>query len=155
VFYNLRDQVGTARAVSSRISKTRDDALEALRWLAGTKKGRTLPRFPVIGVALLLALLSIFVAIYYLNRRPVKRGRATDVWFYNEMNDILARKGIKRTPSVTPAEFALRLSAEKKGVYEGVLYITNIYNNVRFGGHKVGEDELSFIKEALERLKKS
>lgn len=156
VFYNLRDQVGTAKAVSNRISKTRDDALEALRWLAGTKKGRTLPRqFPEMGVVLLLVLLTISAAIYYLKGRPGKRGRAADVWFYKKMNVILARKGIKRPSSVTPAEFAFRLSTEKKGVYEGVLYITNIYNKVRFGGYTLEEQELYALREALELLNRT
>jgi hypothetical protein len=156
VFYNLRDQVGTARAVSSRISKTRDDALEALKWLAGTKKGRALPRqLPVLGVVLLLALLLTSAVIFFINRRPWKRGRVADVWFYNEMNDILVRKGIKRPPSATPAEFALKLSAEKKGVYEGVQYITNLYNKVRFGGHTLEDEELYALREALELLKRT
>jgi len=118
------------------------------------KEGRTLPHLPVEGIVLLLAILSIAAVIYFLSRRTGKRGHATDVWFYKKMNDILARKGIKRPPSVTPAEFATKLSAEKGRVYENVLYITDIYNRVRFGGHSPGEDELSSIKEALELLNK-
>ena len=155
VFYNLRDQMGAAREVSSRLSKTRDDFLETLKWLAGMKKGGALPRPSVTVVVLLLAILLVSVAAYYTKRRPGKRRHSADVWFYNEMNKILARKGIKRPPSVTPAEFALRLSAEKEGLYEAVMSITETYNKVRFGGHRVGEEDLSLIKEALELLKRN
>lgn len=155
VFYSLHDQIGTARSVSTRLSKAKDDALQALRWLAATKKANTLPsQLPVMGVVLLSAILLTAAAFYLISRRPGKRGHAADVWFYKKMNDILARKGIKRPPSVTPVEFALRLSAERKGVFEGVLYITNTYNKARFGGHMVKEDELSALREALELLKR-
>jgi len=104
---------------------------------------------------LLSAILSISAAVYYLNRRPGKRGRAADVWFYKNMNDILARKGIKRPPSVTPAEFAAILLAEKGRAYEKVLYITETYNKVRFGGRSVGKDESAALREALDMLSRN
>ncbi len=154
VFYNLRDQAGMAREVSNRLTRTRDDALEALTWLAGTK-GRALPRLPVTAIVLLLVILSISVAIFYLKRKHGKQRRAADIWFYNEMNKILARKGIKRPPSATPAEFALKYTDEKEEAYKGVLYITELYNKVRFGGYRVGEEESAALRDALDLLRRN
>ena len=79
------------------------------------------------------------------SRRQVNRDAST-VLFYERLLALLARRGVKRDPDLTPLEFAGSLD------FQPALSITRAYNRVRFGGQQLSRAELKEIQQALEEL---
>jgi transglutaminase-like putative cysteine protease len=77
-----------------------------------------------------------------LSKRQVNRDAST-VGFYERLLDLLARRGVKRDPDLTPLEFASGLD------FQPALSITRAYNRVRFGGQELSPAELREIEKAL------
>lgn len=71
---------------------------------------------------------------------------ATTVVFYERLLALLARRGVKRDPDLTPLEFADTLGLQP------ALAITRAYNRVRFGGQQLSAAELREIESTLEQL---
>jgi hypothetical protein len=96
-------------------------------------------------------------AIYWLRKRfdfrsflhiRSKRKKAhASVEFYKKLIELFAARGINKPASMTPIEFAEKLSNED------ALAITWLYNKVRFGGHKLTAQESKDIEERLGRIK--
>ncbi len=78
-----------------------------------------------------------------INHEPI----ASAVAFYQEMLDALARVGYRRLPEQTPQEFARAVALPK------VSQITGLYQQVRFGGKQLSEDEISHLESALKELR--
>ena len=72
----------------------------------------------------------------------VNRDGSTVV-FYERLLALLAHRGVKRDPDLTPLEFASGLD------FQPALAITRAYNRVRFGGQQLSSAELSEIEKAL------
>jgi hypothetical protein len=77
-----------------------------------------------------------------LSRRQVDRDASTVV-FYERLLALLALRGVKRDPDLTPLEFASGLD------FQPALSITRAYNRVRFGGQELSPAELREIERAL------
>lgn len=77
-----------------------------------------------------------------LSRRKLN-GDASTVVFYERLLALLARRGVKRDPDLTPLEFASNLG------FEPALAITRAYNRVRFGGQQLSRAELKEIEKTL------
>jgi hypothetical protein len=80
-----------------------------------------------------------------LSRRKLN-GDASTVVFYERLLALLARRGVKRDPDLTPLEFASNLD------FEPALPITRAYNRVRFGGEELTREDATEIDSWLQRL---
>jgi transglutaminase-like putative cysteine protease len=106
----------------------------------------------LIGLAGMAAFLLLFVirrvrrfgwrrGLTLSKRQPNKETSA--VVFYERLLALLARRGVKRDPDLTPLEFASGLD------FQPALAITRAYNRVRFGGQELSPAELREIEQAL------
>jgi len=77
-----------------------------------------------------------------LSKRQANR-EASSVVFYERLLALLARRGVKRDPDLTPLEFAGKLD------FQPALSITRAYNRVRFGGQQLSPAELKEIEQTL------
>jgi transglutaminase-like putative cysteine protease len=78
----------------------------------------------------------------------IKRGdRTSAVMFYEQMLSCMAWAGFIKQPYQTPMEFAVASGLDE------VLQLTEIYNRVRFGGARLGEDEAERVVALLAQLK--
>lgn len=73
--------------------------------------------------------------------------------YYLQMLDILGRRGLSRSKSETPAEFARRAGSHLRSELPG--RITDIYYRNRFGGRPLRESELDEVYSGLKRLRSS
>ena len=71
---------------------------------------------------------------------------ASTVLFYEQLTELLARRGMERDAHLTPLEFAGTLD------FQPALAITRAYNRVRFGGQPLSATELREIDETLKKL---
>jgi len=159
VYYSLRDQVEAA----GRLSKTYQALRRTIDGLAGSLKNafdRRTGTGTSPGALKLPAVYAVipvlFILLAYAAMRLLKKKGFIDkkvgVAFYEEMESILRKKGLKRAPGTTPLEFAAVVS-DKGNIYEGVKYVTEVYNRVRFGGRPINPGERSRVKAALRRMK--
>ncbi|MGH9883193.1 MAG: transglutaminase TgpA family protein, partial [Pyrinomonadaceae bacterium] len=74
--------------------------------------------------------------------------RRSAIAFYERLTELLARRGIHRTPEQTPLEFAASV-----GLKEAVT-ITGAYNRVRYGSYELSRFEREQIEEILARLER-
>jgi hypothetical protein len=102
---------------------------------------------------LLCVLLLIYVGrIYFRRRRHVQVSR-TPVLFYREMLSILERKGFRRTPQATPAEFVKNVSEEIAPNYVAeLLFLTDLFYHSRFGNYPLTPSEQAKVRISLQRL---
>lgn len=82
-----------------------------------------------------------------IGRRHRQRSLVSIVEFYERMVAILQEKGLIRAAGVTPMEFARSLGNPE------TVYITEKYNEVRFGARSLSRDEANTIQSWLERIK--
>jgi hypothetical protein len=80
-----------------------------------------------------------------LSKPQINRDASTVV-FYERLLALLARRGVKRDPDLTPLEFASGLD------FQPALSITRAYNRVRFGGQELSPAELQEIDQTLKQL---
>ena len=114
--------------------------------------------------AIALALFSVVggLVVFVLGRRVWRFGwrgltrskrhakaDASAVVFYERLLQLLARRGVKREPNLTPLEFAGGLDLQP------ALAITRAYNRVRFGGQQLSDSEAREIERALRELENS
>ena len=113
--------------------------------------------YAVAGVAFLMGLLlATWIGLKKLRKSGLlahlrqwftPRPKATVIEFYERMVDLLADRGLVRSPHQTPLEFAL--SSGLSPIRE----ITNLYNRVRFGGIQLDDNETRRVSELLVELK--
>lgn len=103
----------------------------------------------------ILAFLGALAAVLLWRRqarawqwRLKKDAAHSAVVFYQEMLRLLERRGYRREPAQTPAEFAALVPLP------GVAEITNLYQRTRFGRHSLAPDEVLKISQYLRGLKK-
>lgn len=152
VNFTFQDQVNAAREARRRTESGRESILKAIAALrAGIGK---------IWVSLLILGAAASVIYLTLSRKWRRGGKGSllrkkgTVPFYQEMLKILARKGVIRPEDMTPREFA-RLTLEKKGdAYNGVIDLTELFEQVRYGGTTLGSKEMEAINALLRHLRK-
>jgi hypothetical protein len=160
VFYSLHDQLTAVREAFSMLHSIRQGTGSVMAYLKGAFSGGKRHgdpagpgadryRLGALGIFAALAGAALLLKVAFRGAR--KRGRAV-VGFYAEMEGLLKKAGFTRAPSATPLEFALTLKARDEDVYEGVMYVTHLYNRARFGGALPGPDEERKVREILARL---
>ncbi|MBE7462495.1 MAG: DUF3488 domain-containing protein [Planctomycetes bacterium] len=85
-----------------------------------------------------------------LNKLP-PRARAA-VSFYNELLQVLSKRGFMRRLGQTPREFAEAVVRRGGQDLVPVLTVTSLFERVRYGGEDIGEAELNDLRQALGRL---
>lgn len=78
-----------------------------------------------------------------------RKREASIVEFYERMQKILEKRGVKRQPHQTPLEFAFALNMTE------AVGITEKYNRVRFGEKNLSNEEAKEIENWLENLEKA
>ena len=81
-----------------------------------------------------------------LRIRPGQIAPTSTVLFYEQLTELLARRGMERDAHLTPLEFAGTLD------FQPALAITRAYNRVRFGGQPLSATELREIDQTLKQL---
>ncbi len=114
-----------------------------------------------IGTMLLLIGAAFFAALAMkLARRPRgrserERQRRPQVRFYSKMLKVLRRKGILKSPSLAPMEFARRAVSVGGREFAGAERLTEKFCAVRYGGKELTAEELTGVEEALWRLRRA
>ena len=146
--YSFRDQINFAKTVEGKGRSI----LSNLRWntlvsQVSTAGGLHKNLFIVIAVSMISAL--ILTVLIWRLRRPGEetRRRSKVPSFYKSMLSILAKKGKIKKAGATALEFARDVNIEE------VETITDIYYNVRFGGHRLTEKEQGEIMDYLRSIK--
>ncbi|MHB8173310.1 MAG: transglutaminase TgpA family protein [Nitrospirota bacterium] len=161
VFYSLRDQKGIAGKLLAAFGRVRDGfgafKTPSGRGFKGILGGVVRARKPAAGAAIVLILLILTGAAYYMWKRfSGKAGLSKNPGgFYGNMLIILTKKGIKKESSETPREFSGRISESFGPAYAEISWVTELYNRARFGGASPRKDEIKRVEAALEALKKS
>jgi hypothetical protein len=130
--------------------------LSAIR--AGQLGGGSLAGRPAFSWAAALITIAAGIAMFILSRIPVQRWRRHQrildldpdcqeprYEFYQETLDQLARLGIERIPSQTPAELSVAAQGstehpERFSLVDPLDALTAIYNHVRYGGEENTHD---------------
>ncbi len=81
-----------------------------------------------------------------LRIRPGQIAPTSTVLFYEQLTELLARRGMERDAHLTPLEFAGTVD------FHPALAITRAYNRVRFGGQPLSATELREIEQTLKQL---
>jgi protein-glutamine gamma-glutamyltransferase len=105
----------------------------------------------VTGIFLIFLLLKRFKALKLAERLKTlftKEKENSIIEFYERMQKVLARHGIKREPHQTPLEFAFALNMPE------AIGITEKYNRVRFGEKNLSSEESREIENWLKDLEK-
>jgi hypothetical protein len=84
-------------------------------------------------------------------RRRGAAGRPS-LAFYRRLDDILRKRGYRRAPAVTPAEFARHVLEDGGERYRPVAVVTEAFCRVRYGGQKLTSAERADIRHALAAL---
>jgi transglutaminase-like putative cysteine protease len=153
VGYDKQEQ----RSLASSLHNHLFDYRRSLAQLVATIRSEVYGHGQVL--ALTLFILAVAFLVFVVARRVWRFGwrgltlsarqprrDASAVVFYERLLALLARRGVKRNPDLTPLEFADRLGLQP------ALAITRAYNRVRFGGKTLSSSEASQIDEWLDQL---
>jgi len=154
VGYDRQEQRSLATSLHNHLFDYRRSlartASAAWRWIS--LHGRAIVSIVfIVSVALLLLVIAKRVRRFgwrrglSLSKQPTIND-ASPIVFYERLLALLARRGAKRDPDLTPLEFASGLD------FQPALSITRAYNRVRFGGQQLSEKELREIERSLKRL---
>jgi transglutaminase-like putative cysteine protease len=154
VGYDKQEQRSLATSLHNRVFAYRltlAQIVAAFREEIFSRRGA----IPLVGLTGLAAVLLLFVVrrarrfgwrrALSLSKRQVDRDASTVV-FYERLLALLARRGLKRDPDLTPLEFAGTVDLQP------ALAITRAYNRVRFGGQQLSVAELRGIQSTLKQL---
>jgi len=158
VFYNLRDQVTAVgrladayRALKGRLGSVTDLIYKDFSQ-AGVLSGGMPARPSLTVIAIAISTLAALLLLWRVIGGRTRGRRASRVAFYAKMEGILRRKGLVRPLGATPREFAGSLSADMGVNIKEVIWLTDLYNRMRFGGGSLSREEQRRVSEALERL---
>lgn len=159
---SLRNRLGEYR----RLLAQRIDGLKATisEWLLpyegldGSPRGLSTARTGgLLALALILIVLPLALLVRRIKRLGLRRGlfiwrgveeekRDSVIDFYERMTSILAARGLRRESGETPLEFATAAGMPE------VLKITEAYNRVRYGEHRLTPAEIAEINRWLSRM---
>jgi transglutaminase-like putative cysteine protease len=114
----------------------------------------------------LLAWAGACVLIYWMMQAFLKRGRRraarptgtvvrtqAALAFYNDLLQVLSRRGFVRKAGQTPREFADHVVRHGGERFKDVLVVTQVFEAVRYGGSEMTQDEFNRLQEALDHLR--
>jgi len=73
---------------------------------------------------------------------------------YRELLATVARAGFERQPSTTPNELAREVTAARPAASRGMSAATELYVRARYGEERVGRDELSRMRDAVQQARR-
>jgi len=163
IHYSLYDQMTVAQGVRNQGESVRASIAEimatlknwnALRWEPTTTRISLSPWIS-FGAVLLCVLLLLFVSAL-LRTRPAKAGvfnrDIATIRMYQRMLAVLATRGVKKRPGVTPLEFSKRICREYQTAGPFVQELTVLYYRVRFGHETLSQYDLQQAEELLKQL---
>jgi hypothetical protein len=154
VGYDKQEQRSLATSLHNHLFAYRLTLAEVVSTLRQEISARS-AAIPLVALTGLTAVLLLFVVRRVrrfgwrraLSLSPLQANtEATTIVFYERLLALLARRGVKRDPDLTPLEFASSLGLQP------ALNITRAYNRVRFGGQQLSAAELREIDAALKQL---
>ena len=81
-----------------------------------------------------------------------RKARAA-VAFYNDLLQVLSRRGYVRRPGQTPREFAEFVVKRGGASFQPVMVVTEIFESVRYGNVDVSQDEFNALQKSLDNLR--
>ncbi|HYG75434.1 MAG TPA: transglutaminase domain-containing protein [Planctomycetota bacterium] len=73
--------------------------------------------------------------------------------FYNDLLQVLSRRGFVRKPGQTPREFAEFVVRQGGEQFASVLLVTSVFESVRYGEAEMSQDEFNSLQNALDHLR--
>ncbi|HEY3322304.1 MAG TPA: transglutaminaseTgpA domain-containing protein [Planctomycetota bacterium] len=73
--------------------------------------------------------------------------------FYNDLLQVLSRRGFVRRPGQTPREFAEHVLRYGGEAFRSVLVVTAVFESVRYGGAEITQEEFNALHVALDHLR--
>ncbi|MGD0094351.1 MAG: transglutaminase domain-containing protein, partial [Planctomycetota bacterium] len=117
-------------------------------------------------VGALLAWAAAVLTVYWMMQTFLRRGRGAAprrpagtvraraaVAFYNDLLQVLSRRGFVRKPGQTPREFAAHVLRHGGQAFKAVLAVTEIFESVRYGGREISQEEFNRLQDALDYLR--
>ncbi|HEX8181147.1 MAG TPA: DUF3488 and transglutaminase-like domain-containing protein [Pyrinomonadaceae bacterium] len=157
---SVRSSLGTYRRTAGQLADAWHASLRGW-WQQLTALGQATPPSFAINVPLVLAVCALvgllLVAAQRIRRLRLRRtsgGAAamsaghSAVEFYERMNEALALRGLRRATDQTPLEFATTTGLSE------ALFVTHVYNRVRFGAHDLLPAEAERVEAWLQSLER-
>ena len=144
VNYSFQDQLNFAKAIENK----GQSALSKLRWSFNIKSVHYTWKDMLIFVTAAVIAAIILIITTRIVWKPKDRAKWPKApFFYKDMLRLLAKKGVIKKVGATAMEFAKDVNIEE------VRFITDIYYNVRFGGHRLTQREQDKVLSSLKSLK--
>ena len=144
VNYSFQDQLNFAKAIENK----GQSALSKLRWSFNIKSVHYTWKDMLIFVTAAVIAAIILIITTRIVWKPKDRAKWPKApFFYKDMLRLLAQKGKIKKPGETALEFADAADREE------VKAITDIYYNIRFGGHKATDEEQTILSIHLKAIK--
>jgi hypothetical protein len=153
--YDSRDQ----RALYQRLGDALGRGTGGARAILGGKSGGG---WLVALLAWLLLIVTLCRLVAVFLRRGVRRfhggaqgwrnSRAA-IAFYNDLLHALSRRGFTRRPGQTPREFAEQVVRRGGEAFKPVLVVTEVFENMRYGGGDLSQEEFNTLQNALDNLR--
>jgi len=137
-------------AGADSLSFRRDEVRSALYWVRAA-----LGLLLAIAGAVLAGMIGHRVVARLLRFRGARGGPAAAVRFYRRMEGVLARRGFRRDPWMTPWEFCDHLAASGWKAMEPVIQLTRHFYAVRYGGRTLSTAEREVVRAALAALRRA
>jgi len=117
-------------------------------------------------VAAILAWAATGLMLFWLVQLFLRRGRRRN-WkgnaavsraqaalsFYNDLLQVLSRRGFVRKPGQTPREFAEFVVRQGGEQFSSVLLVTRLFESVRYGESEISQDDFNALQNALDTLR--
>ncbi|MGH7369976.1 MAG: transglutaminase TgpA family protein, partial [Candidatus Methylomirabilaceae bacterium] len=164
VAYSLSDQLRLVSVARRRADLVRERTIELLGGLRRAMAGALrllIDGSPGARLRLLLPAAAIIGVVMALRQRGVGGSRLLlggdrrDLQFYRRLLALLARRGFRKEPGVTPLEFAAGVEAHGHPDLAGVSRVVDLYYRVRYARRPLEEPERRHIDDVIRRLAKA
>ena len=149
--YDKQEQRSLATAAQSQVARYQTLVTDIFDELRVTSWTNLIIAFSV--AVILICAVALLWRVKRFGWQALRISRRDDgprhsaVEFYETLVQLLAERGLHRSPEQTPLEFAKSLKMQD------AVAITAAYNRVRYGAHRLTQTEQHRIEEILRRLK--
>lgn len=150
--FTFQDQVNAAKEAKRRSELGRETVLRLIA-LIRLKDATVLRPLAISISAVVLLYLSLKWRLRAGGRRPGLRNKGT-VPFYQEMLQMLAKRGLIKPEGMTPREFTHLVAAARGSDYGSITEITASFEKVRYGGMPLTPEEVTSINDGLGEIRK-
>lgn len=95
---------------------------------------------------------GIAEALRTIESHPTPQDSIIAAWV--AMEETASDAGVGRRSSETPAEFTTRIIGSRSGVSGDIATLLDLYERVRFGGHRAGEQDRAVASRCLRAIEK-